>query len=155
MNSPSNDRWWNIPNWKANHWKKREVFLLSVIAGDTAGAEEPAAHAVLHLVPAGTTAIPSLGLLHSQLPAWYSPTLSGMFLTRLSFCKGQELVTFYHCRKVTWPELLAWKSLLFKVKADGEPAGRKDQFYSMTLPSFVPCSNPFYYLWHPVIQISL
>lgn len=155
MNSPSNDRWWNIPNWKANHWKKREFscsrWLLETLQG-LRTQQHPPWYAWSQQVPQHC---PHLGSsIPSSLPSAAQPSL-GCFLTRLFFCKGQELVTFYHCRKVTWPELLAWKSLLFKVKADGEPTGRKDQFYSMTLPSFVPCSNPFYYLWHPVLQISL
>lgn len=57
--------------------------MLSVIAGDIAGAEDPAAPTMIRLVPAGTTALPSPGLLHSQLPAQCSPTLSGMFFNKV------------------------------------------------------------------------
>jgi len=65
----------------------------------------------------------------------------------LLFCRDQELITFYYCndlgKKVPWPELLARKSWFFKVKSDGELAGRKDQLYK-AVPSYVYCLNHFY-----------
>lgn len=78
-------------------------------------------------------------------PKWHHG--NGIFFTRLFLCKDLELTAFYYCndlcRKGPWPELLAWECWFFKVKSNGEPAGRKDQFHK-TVPSYVYCLNLFY-----------
>lgn len=85
-------------------------------------------------------------------------SLTGIILQDESFARSRNSSCFYYCSdlcsKVPWPEPLAWKSWFFKVKPDGELIGRKDQFYR-TVPSYVYCLNPFYWLWHTVIQVSL
>lgn len=158
INSPSKDGCCNTPNWKANNCTENGVcFAFN--------------HSWRHLECWGEWAIPWLCTWTQRAPWQYLQLGFGDasslpctavphwdYFTRWFFCKDQELIMFYYCSdlcvKVPWPEPQAWKSWFFKVKPDGELTGKKDQFYR-TVPSYIYCLNPFYLLWHTVIQISL